>query len=258
MPNIHPSALVSPSANLADDVEVGAFAIIEDEVVIGSGCKIGSQAKIRKGVVMGENNTVDHGSVIGGDPQDLSFDPETPSGVVIGNGNTFREHVTINRSTSDNGNTIVGDDNFLMAVAHLGHDTLLGDHNVLANNVMIAGHCRIGNRTFLGGGAATHQFVHVGDFVMAQGNSGMTRDVPPYCIVHQINQLSGLNTVGLKRGGFSPEERKEIKAAYALVLNSKTTRIEALATADKISWGPAAAKLIEAVRHPSSKGILTR
>lgn len=185
MPKIHPTALVSSSASLADDVEVGPFAIIENEVVIGAGCKIASQAKIRKGVVMGE-------------------------------------------------------------------------HNTLANNVMIAGHCKIGNRIFFGGGTAIHQFIHVGDFAMTQGNCGMTRDVPPYCIVHQINQLSGLKTVGLKRGGFSPEERKEIKAAFALLLNSKTTRAEALATADKIACGPAAAKLIEAVRHPSPKGILTR
>jgi UDP-N-acetylglucosamine acyltransferase len=258
MPNIHPSALVSSSARLADDVEIGPFAIVEDEVVIGSGCKIGSQTKIRKGVVMGENNTVDHGAVIGGDPQDLSFDPATSSGVIIGNGNTFREYVTISRSTSVGGNTIVGDHNFLMAVSHLGHDTVVGDHNILANNVMIAGHCRIGNRIFFGGGTAIHQFIHIGDFAMTQGNCGMTRDIPPYCIVHKINQLSGLNSVGLKRGGFSPEERKEIKAAFALVLNSKTTRADALATAEKISWGPAAKKLIEAVRNPSAKGILTR
>lgn len=258
MPRIHPTALVSPSASLADHVEVGPFAIIEDGVIIGAGCKIRSQAKIRTGVVMGEHNTVDHGAVIGGDPQYLSFDPATPSGVLIGNHNTFREHVTINRSTSAGGNTVVGHHNFLMAASHLGHDTVIGDHNIIANNVMIAGHCRIGNRIFFGGGTAIHQFLHVGDFAMTQGNCGMTRDVPPYCIVHQINQLSGLNTVGLRRGGFSPEERQEIKAAYALLLNSKTSRAEALAMADKIPWGPAAAKLIEAVRHPSPKGILMR
>ena len=258
MPTIHSTALVSPNATLADDVEVGPFAIIEDEVTIGAGCKIGSQAKIRTGVVMGDNNNVDHGVVIGGDPQDLSFDPTTPSGVIIGDGNTFREYVTISRSTTATENTVVGNHNFLMAVSHLGHDTVVGDHNILANNVMIGGHCRIGNRIFFGGGTAIHQFIHIGDFAMTQGNCAMTRDIPPFCIVHKVNQLSGLNNVGLKRGGVSPEERREIKAAFALVLNSKKTRAEALETADKISWGPAAAKLIEAVRKPSSKGILTR
>ena len=258
MPNLHPNALISEAAQIADDVEVGPFAIIEDGVTIGSGCKIGSQAKICRGVTMGRNNTVDHGAVIGGDPQDLSFDSKTQSGVLIGNDNTFREYVTINRSTEVSGNTIVGDRNFLMAVSHLAHDVIVGNDNVLANNVMIAGHVHIGNKIFFGGGTAIHQFIHVGDFAMTQGNCGMTRDIPPYCVVHKINQLSGLNVVGMRRGGFTREERKEIKLAYSLVLNSKFTREEALEEAKKADFGPVAAKLVEAVRSPSSKGILTR
>jgi UDP-N-acetylglucosamine acyltransferase len=258
MPLIHPQSLVSNSAILADDVEVGPFAIIEDGVTIGAGCRIGSQARICRGVAMGKNNIVDHGAVIGGAPQDLSFDPETRSGVTIGNNNTFREYVTINRSTQPGGATIVGDRNFLMAVTHLAHDVIVGNDNVLANNVMIAGHVRIGSKIFFGGGSGIHQFVHVGDFAMIQGNSGMTRDVPPYCVVHNINQLSGLNVVGLRRGGFTREERNEIKLAYSLILNSKFTRGEALKKADETDWSPAAVKLVEAVRSPSSKGILTR
>ena len=258
MPQIHPTALVSPSAILADNVEVGPFAIIEDKVTIGPGCRIGSQAKISSGVSMGENNLVDHGAVIGGEPQDLSFDPATPSGVLIGNNNTFREYVTINCSTKADSHTIVGNDNFLMAVSHLAHDAIMGDHNILANNVMIAGHCQLGHHIFLGGGTAIHQFIRIGDFAMTQGNSGMTRDVPPYCLAHKINQLSGLNVVGLKRGGFTPLERKEIKLAYRMVLSPRSSRQEALKEADRLTWSAAAAKLIEAVRHPSPKGILTR
>jgi len=258
MSNIHPQALVAASAQLAPDVEVGPFAIIEDQVTIGSGCRISSQAKICTGVVMGENNSVEHGAVIGGNPQDLAFDPATPSGVLIGNNNTFREYVTINRSTQASKNTIVGNHNFLMATAHLAHDVIIGDHNVLANNVMIAGHCQLGSHIFLGGGSAIHQFIHIGDFAMTQGNCGMTRDVPPYCIVHKINELSGLNTVGLKRAGFSPKERKEIKEVFALLLNSKLSRSESLAQAEAQTWGPHADKLIAAVRTPSSKGILIR
>ena len=258
MPTIHPQALVSESAFLAEDVEVGPFAIIEDEVTLGPGCKVGSQAKICRGVTMGENNIIDHGAVIGGDPQDLSFDPATRSGVIIGDHNTFREYVTINRSTVAGGNTIVGDRNFLMAVSHLAHDVIVGHDNVFANNVMIAGHVTIGNKIFFGGGTAIHQFIHVGDFAMTQGNSGHTRDIPPFCVVHKINQLSGLNVIGLRRGGFTREERKEIKLAYSLVLNSKFTREEALEEADKANFGAAATQLVDAVRSPSSKGILTR
>ena len=258
MPQIHQHALVSPFVNLADDVEIGPFAIIEDEVTLGSGCRISSQAKICAGVTMGKNNHVDHGAVIGGNPQDISFDTNSSSGVLVGDDNTFREYVTINRSTQAGSSTIVGDRNYLMTSAHLGHDVVIGNDNVLANAVLVAGHVRIGNRVFLGGSAGLHQFVHIGDYAMIQGNSGMTRDVPPYCITHQINQLSGLNVIGLKRGGFSPDERKEIKRAYSLLLNSTVTREEALAEADQITWGPAATKLVEAVRTTSRKGILTR
>ena len=258
MPHIHPQALVSDTARLAHDVEIGPFTIIEDHVTIAPGCRISSHAKICQGVSMGEKNLIEHGAVIGGAPQDLSFDSSIKSSVRIGNGNTFREYVTINRSTRLGENTIIGDRNFLMAVAHLAHDVKIGDDNIIANNVMIAGHCHLGSRIFLGGGAAIHQIIHIGDHAMVQGNAGITKDVPPYCIAHQINQLSGLNIIGLKRSGFTPAERREIKLAYSIVLNFKSTRNEALAEADQLTWGPAATKLIEAVRAPSPKGILTR
>lgn len=255
---IHPTALISEKATLAGDVEIGPFAIIEDGVNLGPGCKIDSHAKICRGVAMGPRNSVGHGAVIGGAPQDLGFEPATRTGVLIGEGNTFREHVTINRSTRENSNTVIGDRNFLMAVSHLGHDVQIGSDNVIANNVMVAGHCKLGNRIFVGGGAAIHQFIHIGDFAMVQGNAGMTRDIPPYCIVHQINLLSGLNVIGLRRGGFTVEERSEIKKAYQILLSPKTSRTEALAAADQQDWSAAARVLIEAVRSPSSKGILTR
>ena len=141
-----------------------------------------------------------------------------------------------------------------MAVSHIAHDVIVGDDNILANNVMIAGHVRIGNKVFLGGGTAIHQFTHVGDFAMSQGNSTLTQDVPPYCVAHKINQLSGLNVIGLRRGGFTLEDRKEIKQAYSLVLRSKSTREEALKEADSQDFVPVASRLIEAVRSPSSRG----
>ncbi|MEN8772362.1 MAG: acyl-ACP--UDP-N-acetylglucosamine O-acyltransferase [Akkermansiaceae bacterium] len=258
MSKIHPQALVSPTALVAKDVEIGPFSIIEDDVVIGAGCKIASHAKICSGVTMGKNNILDHGVVIGGNPQDLSFAPTTKSGVLIGDENTFREYVTINRSSKTGGNTIIGDRNFFMAVSHLAHDVTVGNDNVLANNVMIAGHVCVGNKIFFGGGTGIHQFIRVGDFAMTQGNCGMTRDIPPFCVVHKINQLSGLNVIGLRRSGFTREELKEIKLAYSLLLNSKFTREEALVEADRADFGPMASKLVEAVRSPSSKGILTR
>ena len=258
MPEIHPTALVSENAQLDDDVEVGPFSIIEDGVIIRFGCRINSHAKICRGVIMGKENIIEHGAVIGGAPQDLGFNLNTDSGVLIGDGNTFREYVTIHRSTRAGGSTIIGNENYLMAVAHLAHDVVIGNNNILANNTMLAGHVTLGNNTFLGGGAGVHQFTRIGDCAMIQGNAVMTRDVPPYCIVHQVNQLSGLNSVGLKRAGFSPAERKEIKLAHTILFRTKGSRAESLAEADLQTWGEAATALIEAVRTPSSKGILTR
>ena len=146
--------------------------------------------KFVEGSKWGETTWSITAPVLGGAPQDLSFDPKIDSGVIIGDDNNFREHVTISRSTKVNGNTIIGDRNFFMAVSHIAHDVIVGDDNIFANNVMIAGHVRIANKVFLGGGTAIHQFTHVGDFAMSQGNSTLTKDVPPYCVAHKINQLS--------------------------------------------------------------------
>ncbi|MGJ8696271.1 MAG: acyl-ACP--UDP-N-acetylglucosamine O-acyltransferase [Verrucomicrobiaceae bacterium] len=258
MSNIHPTALVSPDAIVPASTIVGPFSIIDPGVTLGENCLIDAHVRLCQGVTMGSANKVGHGAVIGGNPQDLSFDPDIHSGVSIGNGNFFGEYVTIHRSTHPDGNTIIGNDNFLMGVSHLAHDVVIGNKNVLANNAMVAGHVHMGNNIFMGGGAGYHQFIRVGDYSIIQGNGGATRDIPPYCIAHQINQLSGLNTIGLKRAGFTPEERKEIKKAYAILFQTQKSRADSLAEADSHSWTPAGQRLIDAVRSPSPKGILTR
>ncbi len=207
---------------------------------------------------MGKENTIGYGAVIGGNPQDLSFDPQTKSGVTIGDQNRFLEYVTIHRSTQVSGNTIVGNRNFMMGASHLAHDVIIGDDNVFANHAMVAGHVHIGNRIFMGGGAGYHQFIRVGDCSIIQGNGGATRDVPPYCIVHGINQLSGLNAIGLKRAHFTIEERKEIKKVYQTFFQKKYSLTEALAILDQEQWSKPALTFIQAMREPSSKGALTR
>jgi UDP-N-acetylglucosamine acyltransferase len=148
---IHPAALISPTAILGPGVSAGPFAIVGDGVVLGAGCRLEAHAQVLRGVVMGEGNTVGHGAVIGGDPQSLTFDPAVESGVRIGDGNVFREHVTVHRSTQPGGSTVIGSRNYFMAGSHTGHDSILGDHNVLANAVLIAGHILMGSRCFIGG-----------------------------------------------------------------------------------------------------------
>ena len=229
MPNIHPTALVSPEAHLADDVTVGPFAIIDAGVEIGSGCTIGPRAWITGNLTkLGKNNQIGCGAIIGDNPQDGSFDTSTPSGVIIGDNNRFGDYVTIHRSTFENGNTTIGDNNFLMIGTHVGHDCSLGNDNNMANNVLLAGHVHIGSNVFLGGGAGFHQFIKIGDFAMVQGNAAITRDVPPYCLAHGQNKLAALNVVGLSRGGFSPKERADIKRAYKLLFTGGGSLKDAL------------------------------
>lgn len=214
MTEIHPTALVSPGASIGSDVCIGAYAIIGDHTVVGDGCRIEPHAQILPGVEMGSGNLIDRGAVIGGNPQSIGFNPATTSGVRIGNNNVIREHVTVHRSIRDGGFTVIGDGNFLMAGCHVGHDSVLGNQNVVANAVLIAGHVTTGNRCFLGGGAVFHQFIRIGDCAMAQGNSSFSADVPPYCIVSGLNTVNGLNATGLKRAGFTPAERLALRRAW--------------------------------------------
>ncbi len=255
MPKIHPSAQVSPDAELAGDVTVGPFSVIEGPVKLAAGVAIGGHAWISGRTSIGENTKIGWGSVIGADPQDLSFDPATDSGVILGPGNTLREYVTVHRGSKPGSFTHIGEGNFLMTGVHLAHDVQMGDGNILANNVLIAGHVRIGNRAFLGGGAGFHQFIHVGDLALVQGNAAVSQDLPPYCTLYGINRLAGLNTVGLRRAGFSAAERAEIKRAWQLLFASAKRREDALAEAAAIPWGEAAAKLVAAVANPSKKGV---
>ncbi|BDS07713.1 acyl-[acyl-carrier-protein]--UDP-N-acetylglucosamine O-acyltransferase [Oceaniferula spumae] len=257
MPEIHPSAIVSADAELADDVKIGPFAIVDAGVKIGSGCSVGAQAWITGGTVMGNDNHIGYGSIIGADPQDSSFDPAIRSNVVLGNNNKIREYVTIHRSTAEGGSTVLGDSNFLMTGVHMAHDVQMGSFNNLANNVLLAGHIILGDRIFLGGGAAFHQFLHIGDFAIVQGNAVVSRDVPPFCMAHGRNDLAGLNVIGLRRGGFTPEERNDIKRAYQLLFRGGGNLSEALVVADERTWSDAAHKLLNSARNPSRKGLMT-
>lgn len=258
MPSVHPSALISADAELADDVSVGPFTVIDGPVKLEAGVRIAGHCHITGRVRVGAGSTVGWGAVIGADPQDLSFDPATESGVDIAERNTIREYVTIHRGSKPGSHTSLGAGNFLMTCAHLGHDAKLGCDNIIANNVMLAGHVTVGDRAFLGGGCAFHQFVRVGDLSITQGNAALSQDVPPYCIVHGVNLLSGLNVVGLRRAGFDSAARAEIKEAYHLLFLSRHPLRNLKEIAAARPWSDAARKLVDAVATPSRKGVVTR
>lgn len=258
MPTVHPTAQVSPDARLADSVTVGPFAIIDGPAVVGPGSSIAAHAWLAGKVTIGADNSIGYGAVIGSEPQDIGFDPSTDTGVMIGEGNTIREYATIHRAAQEGACTTIGHRNFIMVGAHFGHDASVGDDNIIANNALIGGHVTVGNGAFLGGGTAFHQFLQVGDLAIVQGNAGMGKDVPPFCVAHGVNRLSGLNVIGLRRAGIGPADRKEIKSAYTLLFRSGLSPSAAIEQAGTRSWGPHARKLIEAVQSPTRRGVITR
>ncbi|MEI8341677.1 MAG: acyl-ACP--UDP-N-acetylglucosamine O-acyltransferase [Verrucomicrobiota bacterium] len=253
--SIHPTAIIHPEAQIAADVQIGAYVCIEAPVIIGSGCTIQAHAILTGGVRMGNNNLIGYGAVIGGAPQALSFSPGIRSEVVIGDGNTIREYATIHRSMKEGGITRIGDHNFLMAGTHLGHDCLIGNQVIIANNVLLGGHVEIRDRAFIGGGAVFHQFVRVGELVVAQGNSAFSKDIPPYLIAAEHNHVFGLNVVGLRRAGLSVETRQEIKEAFKLLFKSGLNTRQALAESQNRQWSDPARSFFDFVESAKKRGI---
>jgi UDP-N-acetylglucosamine acyltransferase len=214
---IHPSAQIHPSARLAPDVVVGAFAIIEADTVLGPGCRIADHAIIKAHVELAAGVSVDHFAVIGGDPQDLSFDPQTASGTLIGARTVIREHVTIHRATQAGQRTVIGADSLLMAGSHVAHDCVLGANIILANGCMLGGHVHVGDKAFVSGGVAVHQFCRIGGGALISGNAVITEDVPPDALAHGRNLIAGLNLVGLRRRAVAAPAVAELKRAYHAV-----------------------------------------
>jgi UDP-N-acetylglucosamine acyltransferase len=256
--SIHPHALVSPDAQLGKEVSVGPFAIIEAATEVGDGCVIEAAAQIRGGSRIGAGCFIGSGALIGSDPQFRGFDRRVRSGVDLGEGNVLREYVTVHRSIHDGDHTRLGSGNYLMAGAHVGHDATIGNDNTLANNVLLAGHVRIGSHCFLGGGSVFHQFIRVGDFVMTQGNSGFSLDLPPFVIASDINLVSGINSVGLRRAGFSRDERARIKGVFREIYHSPKPLRVVLEESEGQPCSPAVAAFFDFLREPSKKGLCIR
>ncbi len=254
---VHPTALISAEAQVDPSAEVGAYAIIEGPVKIGPRCRIAPHAQIVGDTVVGEGTSIGRGAVIGETPQDIGYDPAIASGVRIGANNVIREHVTIHRGSKEGGLTEVGDGNFLMVGAHLGHDVKLGDRNILANAVLVAGHVHIGSSTFVGGSAVFHQFIRIGDYCVVQGNGSFSRDIPHFCAALRVNRLSGLNVIGLRRQGFTADDRSSIKALFNLIYRTGRNLTQALAAAREATWSVHAARLLAFLEAPSKKGVCT-
>jgi UDP-N-acetylglucosamine acyltransferase len=214
---IHHTALVDPGAKIGAHAEIGPFSIIGPQAVIGEKTIVQSHVVIEGEVKIGAGNFIGHGAVIGAPPQDISFSPERKTRVEIENNNIIREYCTIHRGTAEGSATKIGDKNFLMAGAHIGHNCEIGNNVIIANNCLLAGYVLVDDGAFLGGGSTFHQFMHIGRLVMVQGSSAFGKDLPPFVIAAERNFVFGLNVVGLRRAGFSAKERDEIKAAFKLI-----------------------------------------
>lgn len=252
---IHSTAIIDARAQIDPTAEIGPYAIIDGPARIAAGVKVMAHAQLVGKVTVGAGTIIGRAAIIGGEPQDLGFDPLADSEVVLGTENNIREHVTIHRGSKPGGVTRIGDRNFLMAGSHLAHDVVLGNNNIIANAALLAGHIQVGNNTFIGGGAVFHQFIRIGDFCIVQGNGGLGKDLPHYCMAQRINRMTGLNVIGLRRAGFSTEDRATLKELFSLLFTSGKNLSQALAAAAEREWPAKAARMLEFVRAPSKKGI---
>lgn len=250
---IHPLASVSPEAKLAADVEVGPFAVIDAGVQLGESCRVGPGAYLTGRTTIGRGNMFHAGAVIGDAPQDLKYRDE-PTRLVIGDGNVFREHVTVHRSTKPDGSTVIGSHGLFMAGCHIAHNCQLGDHVIMANGALLGGHVTVGNRVFISGNCLVHQFVRVGTLAMMRGGAAISQDLPPFTIAIGENAICGLNAVGLRRAGYTAEARLELKRLYhALFRGGKNLRL-AVAAARETFSSPAAKVLLDFVAR-AKRGV---
>jgi len=251
---IHQTAIVDADAQLAAEVEIGPYSIIGAGAIIGEKCVIQSHVVIEGSVKMGAGNVIGHGTIIGSTPQDLTFQAETKSGIEMGDGNVIREHCTIHRGAKEGGVTILGDRNFLMVGTHVGHDCRVGNGVVIANNSLLAGHVRIDDGAFIGGGSRFHQGIRLGRLVMAEGR--FTKNLPPFLSAAK-NQVYGMNIVGLRRAGFSQAERDEVKRAFKLLYKSGLNTKQALEKAAEAGFGPIGREFFDFVAEAGKRGIIS-
>jgi UDP-N-acetylglucosamine acyltransferase len=225
---IHPTAIIDSKAQLDSSVQIGPYAVIGPGVSIGAGTTIGPHTTIEGKTTLGANNQVFQFASIGAAPQDKKYNNE-PTELIIGDSNTIREFVTLNRGTAqDKGATRIGNDNWIMAYVHVAHDCIVGDHCIFANSTNLAGHVEIGDWVILGGYTGIHQFCKVGPHAMSGVGSVVLHDIPPFVMVSgNTAQAHGINSEGLKRRGFAPDDIAQIRQAYKTLYKNGHTLAEA-------------------------------
>jgi UDP-N-acetylglucosamine acyltransferase len=236
---IHPTALIHPKAKLDSTVQVGPYTVIDETVEIGPGCIIGPHVYITGVTIIGAENQFHAGCVIGDAPQDLKYDG-APTGLRIGDKNIFREHFTVHRSTRAGAETVIGSNNFVMQHAHVAHNCEVGNHVILGGGALLAGHAVVQDRAFISGNCLVHQFTRVGSLAIMQGGAAISKDLPPFTVALQQNEMCGLNVIGLRRAGFTAAQRLELKEVYRSLFRGGKNLRAALADAQaRYAHGPA-------------------
>ncbi len=222
MPNVHPTAILTDEVNLADDVEIGPGCIIDGPVTIGPGCRLIHRVSLRGPITLGSKNILYPNVCIGFPPQDVKVSADhRGAGVVMGDHNVLRENVTIHGATKEQP-TRLGNHSYLMCGAHMGHDCIVGDHCMLANQVLLAGHVTLEDRAIMGGNAVVHQFCRIGEMVMMSGSTGVVQDIPPFCVTYRDRSVGSLNIVGLRRAGLR-EHIKPLEQAFDIIYKQRHT-----------------------------------
>ncbi len=252
---VHPTAVVAPGAVLGSGVTVGPYAVVGDGVVLGAGSTVGAHASIQGPATFGEANRIFDHAAIGFDPQDLKYRGELTR-LVVGSRNVFREFTTVHRGTAG-GETVIGDDNYFMNYTHVGHDNRVGSRVVLANSAVLAGHVEVGNYAIIGAFNAIHQFCRVGAYAFLGAYTGCRQDVLPFCRTDGLDAKTyGLNTIGLKRNGFSDERIEALQKAYRFLVKSKLNTSQALERiAAELSGQPDVEELVRFIQT-SERGFI--
>lgn len=228
MSRIHPTAIIEPGAQIHETAEIGPYAIVGAHVVLGARSTVGSHSVLEGHTTIGEDNRIGHFASIGGRPQDMKYADE-PTRLVIGDRNTIREFTTIHTGTvQDQGLTSLGDDNWIMAYVHIGHDCRIGSHVILSSNAQMAGHVEVGDWAIVGGMSGVNQFVRIGAHAMLGGASALVQDVPPFVIAAGNKaEPHGINVEGLRRRGFSPDAISALRSAYRVLYKNGLSLDEA-------------------------------
>jgi UDP-N-acetylglucosamine acyltransferase len=250
---IHRTAIVDPRAEIDSSAEIGPYVVIDGAVVVGPRTRVLAHVVLTGHTTIGADNVIHPSAVIGDEPQDLGF-PREESYLRMGDRNVIREHVTIHRGTKPGSQTEMGDDNYLMSGAHVGHNCRVGNRTIIANGAMLGGHVQVDDRVFISGNCVVHQFVRVGRLALLRGLSRTSRDVPPFCLMDETHTLRGINVVGLRRAGFGPAQIQGLRRAFTRLFHTRVNL--RVAVAELAAQAPSAEveELIDFIRS-SQRGV---